>query len=207
MSIYSALAQHQVTEAWFGRDLIETLQTWAERFSVQFKLDIPKLVLCVEPLPVSRLGHFRRGHNGFGLEGEIAINARYVNAMPPWEILGTLLHEMLHAWQAAHGAPSGGNHHNAEFREKAAALGLVVGRRGIMGYTAESPFKGFLRKHGVEVPAEEFAPRERRVKGRSKQKKWSCGCTNVRCAKAEFYAQCLKCAQVFRCVEAEEAKE
>lgn len=72
-----------------------------------------------------------------------------------------------------------------------------------VGYSAQSPFKEFLKNNGVEVPhdAADIEPRERRVKGRSKQKKWSCGCTNIRCAVADLHAQCLKCAHVFRCIE------
>lgn len=79
MDVYSSLAQHQVSEAWFGRALMETLQTWAGRFVVDFELDIPEMVLCVEQLPVSRLGHFRRGHKCSGLKGEIALMRRAGN--------------------------------------------------------------------------------------------------------------------------------
>ena len=125
-SIYPRLAQHQRQEAWQGQRTIAVLQDWAERFIVEFKLDIPSVVLCIDRLAINCLGHFRMGHNGFGLRGEIAINDRYLGSREPWQMLGTLLHELLHAWQQEHGTPSGRNHHNREFRDKALELGLII---------------------------------------------------------------------------------
>jgi hypothetical protein len=49
MNVYGALAQHQAREAWFAHDLIETLQAWAERFSAEFKLDIPRWSCAPRP--------------------------------------------------------------------------------------------------------------------------------------------------------------
>jgi hypothetical protein len=197
--VYEILAQHQRQEEWNRREMMEGLQTWANRFVVEFKLDIPEVVLCVDVLPSSRYGHFRNGHNGFGLKGEVAINARYLTPdIPLWEVLGTLLHELLHAWQQAHGTPGKRNHHNAEFRAKAFELGLIIDRRGLGGYAAESRFKDLLRGVGVVVPEHELLPPARRPRGESKLKKWSCGCTNVRVAVADFRAMCLKCGNEFR---------
>src|SRR5438132_435632 len=78
-TIYSALAKHQRDEAWGGREMVASLQTWAARFIVEFKLDIGDIAMCIDQLPSSRYGHFRRGHNGFGLRGEIAINSRFLS--------------------------------------------------------------------------------------------------------------------------------
>ncbi|MCK6484482.1 MAG: hypothetical protein HUU22_02245 [Phycisphaerae bacterium] len=200
-SVYESLARHQVIELWGCRDLLAFLQEWADRMIVRFELDIPELALRVDALPRSRLGHFRPGHNGFGLKGEIAINSLYVGALAPWEILGILAHELLHAWQHAHGSPSDGNHHNQEYRRKAESLGLVIGRRGVMGYSAKCVFKDLLRQFGIDVPETDIAPRERRAKGSSKNKKWVCSCPiNVRCAVA-LQAQCLWCGDVFTLCE------
>jgi hypothetical protein len=197
--IYHDLAAHQRVEDWFGRDLVTALQEWSDRFIVEFELDIPQVVLRVDVLPRSCLGHFRPGHNGFGLKGEIALNHLYVKALPKWRVLGVLLHELLHAWQHVHGLPSKGNHHNGEFRRKADSLGLIVGRRGITGFFAASRFKDLLRSMGIDAPSDEIPPRDQRSKGNSKSKKWVCGCgTSIRCAVPDLAAQCLKCVQVFR---------
>jgi len=194
--IYRELACHQVTEQWHGRDILVFLQDWAERFNVEFKLDVPQVALCIENLPAHIGAYFRYGHNGFGLKGEIAMNERYLS-QPPFEVLGILLHEMLHGWQDANGSPGKGNYHNREYRDKARSLGLLVDTRGRQGYAAESPFKEFLRRLDIQVPAVERPLPKERAKGNSKMKKWSCGCTNVRCAVGTFKAQCLNCGRPF----------
>jgi hypothetical protein len=196
IDIYRNLAVHQRSEIWFGRDLVVSLQEWAVRFILEFKLQIPEVVLRIDTLPCTRYGHFRVGHNGFGLKGEIALNSRYINNREFWQILGTLLHELLHAWQHTYGNPSRRDHHNAEYRNKARECGLNIDERGVTGYPAESQFKDVLRRHGVAVPEAEYAAVGVRARGQSKMKKWSCGCTNVRCAKV-LQARCLACGQEF----------
>ena len=198
-TIYAALAKHQRNEAWAGQEMIASLQSWAARFIVEFKLDIGDIALCIDRLPSTRYGHFRGGHNGFGLRGEIAINARYLSGQRQvWEVLGTLLHELLHAWQETHGTPGKRNHHNMEFQAKARELGLIIGACGVTGYAANSPFKELLRKCGVSVPDHAIEAPVARPRGDSKMKKWSCGCTTARVAVADFRAKCLKCGNEFK---------
>lgn len=177
-SIYPVLAHHQRNEPWACQQVIVFLQSWTADFISEFKLDIPSVALCVDKLPSKCLGHFRPGHNGFGLRGEIAINSAYLPPKrQPWDILGTLLHELLHAWQYQHGTPGGRFHHNLEFRQKALELGLVIDRRGVTGYAANSPFKDLLRGCGIDVPPGESAPRVERQPANSKLIKWSCSCS------------------------------
>lgn len=196
--IYRMLATHQRNETWTHKELIGLLQWWTVVFNVEFKLDVPEVVLCLERLSANRYGHFRPGHNGYGLRGEIAINTLYLfEEREVWEILGTLLHELLHAWQQAHGTPSRGNHHNAEFRQKALGLGLDIDAKGVTGFAADSPFKMLLAQYGVPAPAEATPRSSTRKRGDSKLKKWSCGCTSVRVAVTDFKAQCLKCNEQF----------
>ena len=196
-TIYSALAKHQRDEGWDRRKIVAELQEWTARFIDEFKLAIPEVALSVDPLPANRYGHYRQGHNGFGLRGEIAINTRYLDR-PIWEVLGTLLHELLHGWQDSNGKPGKRNHHNAEFQAKARELGLVIDSRGLTGYSANSPFKDLLGRHGVRVPAHEVVAPKAPPRGDSKMKKWVCGCTTVRVAVADFRARCLKCEKEFK---------
>jgi hypothetical protein len=212
-NIYETLALHQRNEDWRGRSLLAEFQKWTGLYNVYFKLDVPEIALCVDTLPVSVLGHYRIGHNGFGLKGEIAINELYLVSRPAWQVLGTILHECLHAWQQVHGKPSRHDHHNLEFRRKAAELGLLIDRSGVTDYLLESPFMDLLKQHGVDVPTEaeeddasglsrgrlvrRVVGRITRLKGKSTLVKWSCGCTNVRCGKADFRARCLKCGNEF----------
>lgn len=196
--VYEALAGHQTSEPWAARGVIAELHRWVPIFNERFGLEIPEVALGIDRLRMTRLGHFRPGHNGFGLKGEIVINDRYLGGRDGWETLGTLFHELLHAWQQAHGRPGRGNYHNKQLREKAARYGLLIDPRGYTEYEPDSPFTRLLAEFGVDVPALDrpAAPRCGPA-GSSKLKKWSCGCTNVRVAVRDFRARCLNCGREF----------
>lgn len=192
--VYRVLADHQRAEPWHGQAMIELFQTWSERLIGECNLDIPEVVIAIDRLPCTRYGQFRMEHNGLGLRGEITLNSRYLDGKRPlWSILGTLLHELLHGWQQAHGTVGKRNHHNQEFRQKARALGLLIDKRGLTGYAASGPFKELLSKLGVEAPPAETPIPERRPRGDSKQKKWSCGCTIGRFGVPTVNLRCETC--------------
>ncbi len=201
--MYQALANHQKTEkTWELQELIGELLLWASRFNFEFQLEIQEISLSVDWLKRTRFGHFHTGHNGFGLKGEIAINRRYLDR-PFWQILGTLLHELLHAFQQAYGKPGKRNYHNKEFCEKALSLGLIVDQHGFTLYEKDeekSPFLQILKKYGVQV-SKMPEVMDHRKHGSSKLKKWSCGCTNVRVAVDRFAARCLLCGNIFQKLE------
>jgi len=195
--IYEILANHQRTAEWKHRDLAAELLRWAVIFNEELGLGVSEIALRVDWLSCFRLGHFRSGHNGFGLKGEIAINERYLHQREPWQVLGTILHELLHAWQEEHGKPGKPPYHNKQFRNKALKYGLFIDEDGVTQYLPESTFKELLKRYGVQMPAQ--APATQRRKGNSKLKKWSCACkVNVRVAIADFKARCLKCNDLFK---------
>lgn len=196
--VYHALADHQVDNTdWELSKLLSWLQLWAVRFNDRFQLDLAEISLRVDWLRSHCLGHFRYGENGFGLKGEVAINRRYLHQQQPYQILGTLLHELLHAWQDIHGKPGKGNYHNKEFREKARSYGLIIDTKGHQQEEPNSPFFQLLEEFGVDAPS---IPPIRYVTKGSKLKKWTCQCDppiNVRVAVPHFYAQCLWCGHNF----------
>jgi hypothetical protein len=195
--INHALRDHELTTRdWPWAELASTLHTWTERFNVEFKLDVSIPAIQVEELPFRTLGTYRSGRNGFALKDEITINARRVQR-PLSRILTTLLHELLHEWQAKHGQPGKRNYHNEEFRAKARTLGLVVDRRGHT-HVVPGPFAEILQRHGVDVAPTVPAPNQLPAAAGpgSKLKKWSCGCTNVRAA-VELEAVCARCGEWF----------
>jgi hypothetical protein len=193
------LVLHQCNENWQGREIVNFLHEWAVRFNVRFKLNVPEIVLCLDRLPSKQFGHFRYGHNPLGLRGEIAINSRYVSAdREPWELLGVVLHALIHGWQQANGKRHDAHHHDVAFREKACEVGLIVDRNGMTGYAADSPFKDVLREFGIAVPDGEVKPVVVTPGVGSKLVKWTCRCgTNVRVAIEDFRALCLKCNSEF----------
>ncbi len=128
---------------------------------------------------------------------EIAINSQYVAHRQLWQTCATLLHEVLHAWQQRHGKPGKNNYHNVEFRAKARSLGLIVDERGRTAYEKQSPFKDLLRDHGVELSDIIDPPASLPRSKSTKLRRWSCSCTNVWVAVADFHAQCIKCDRPF----------
>lgn len=198
--VYEALAEHQTTADWDMQGLMKELHRWKEIFVSEFKLELPPVAFCIKHTRALCFGYFRPGHNEFGMTREICINRTYLNTREHWQVLGTELHELLHAWQDKRKTAGKRNYHNIEFREKAREFGLIVDSRGATEYApeAESPFLQVLRKHGLKVP--ELPTPVTHVVAGSKQKKWSCVCTppvNVRVAVARFKAMCLHCNQMF----------
>jgi len=203
LDIYHRLAEHQAADDWKHRELMQELQTWVGRFNEAFQLKVPQVSLRIDWLRATRLGHFRCGHNGFGLQREIALNERYLHTRAMWQLLGTLFHELLHGWQESYGRAGRRNYHNREFRRKAADYGLVVDQRGYTQYWPDSPFFALLEQHGVPFPVQPqpLLTQPTRGRGKSTLKKWRCGCTNVRVGVAEFQARCLRCGQLFEQAE------
>ena len=191
---------------WDLDDLAEELYWWVDFFNIVFFKDqsvsIP--VISFEKTRVNNLGHYVIGRNAFGIKENININRVHLN-QPLYEILATLLHEMTHIWQAAYGRPSISWFHNKEFQMKMLKLGIVINNKG-HHLEVGDPFVFLLKKHGisfnhsVELNGIIKIPPKVMPKGKSKLKKWTCGCTNIRVAVKEFEAKCLKCGNKFELV-------
>lgn len=211
--IYSQLAAHQREEVWSLQKEIALLQEWSVRFIVQFGLGIVALALRVEKLPKKTLGTHRSGHNGQGLLNEITLSIEHVMSPHLWDVLGTLLHELLHAWQAAHGkaGPERKGEHNAEFIAKARECGLIVEKDGTQGYLPDSPFVELLREMGVDVPefhGKPILPQREEKPGKSKHVRYECPCGQAAncAAKGGFEATCRRCGKDFVPVERRKKK-
>ena len=160
----------------------------------------------IEGLRGTRQGQHRRGRNGLGLRHEIVIGKEHLEGDEYWEVLGTLLHELLHAAQEDVGKPGRRNYHNRQFRERAREFGLIIDERGHQQYApAPTPFLDLLDKYGVKTPVlpplTEPTTRALSV-SRSKLKPWVCGCTprpiHIQVALNNLRARCLQCGQLFR---------
>jgi predicted SprT family Zn-dependent metalloprotease len=64
---------------------------------------------------------------------EIALNPAYFAVCPIEEILQTLVHEMVHLWQAHFGDPGRRGYHNKEWADKMEAIGLMPSATGKPG--------------------------------------------------------------------------
>jgi hypothetical protein len=204
--INEELRQHAVElHDWEYREHIRLLHEWRERFNDVFDLGLRTPAIRIEQISHRRLGTYRYGRNGFGLGHEITINSLYLDR-PLADQLSTLLHELFHEWQAVYGKPGKNNYHNRQFQQKAWLYGLVVNARGWHLRVEPGRFTKLLAQHGVDLSSldapsssEQRPNVTRRLTrhGDSKLKKWSCGCTNVRCA-VELAALCRRCGNLFQ---------
>jgi hypothetical protein len=200
---HDAIAHHQNTDAgWRYHPVIREVLRWKGIFNHEFKLDLPDVAFCIGFTRRNCHGYFRPGHNWYGFKREILLKEdsllERVAEGRFWEVLGTTLHELLHAWQDLHGVPGRNNYHNAEIRGKALECGEIIDERGYTTYVDGGRFFQLLQKYGVaEIVidgAERFQPQA------TKLKKWVCGCQpqyGVRVAIEGFTAVCLRCHQEF----------
>ncbi len=132
---------------------------------------------------------------------EITITAEYLNRGTA-DIGETMLHEMAHWANLVQGIKdcSKGQYHNAKFKAAAEAVGLIVTKHRSRGWaTTELGPEGkrHIRKLKLKKSAFAFARRQfHGAKAPTRMKKWTCGCTIVRCA-TELNAVCGTCTEYF----------
>lgn len=197
----AVIRDHEIqTDEWQFCKLSEELYTWFDRFNQRFlgdKLQPP--AISFRTTRINTLGHYVINRNDFGLKWNININRLYTRR-PLMGILETLLHEMIHQWQEEFGKrKSRGNYHNVEFRRKSIEFGIPSSKHGAT-LGCRDPFVALLREYGVDaqITIGRDVPLLIPIQGKSKLKKWSCGCTNVRVAVQDFRAKCLKCGNEFQ---------
>ena len=129
------------------------------------------------------------------------------------DIVATAAHEVAHLWAYSEGVAdvSGNQYHNAEFKNRAEALGLYhpMGRIPGRGWGHTVPTEDLSRRisdqfrpdyHAFQMFRLAYQPRP---KSRTKMAKWSCGCTTVRCATG-LDADCQQCGRSFQLIGASE---
>lgn len=143
-----------------------------------------------------RLGSYCNGRNESGLHENITLNSRHL-ADPLEDVLETLVHEMVHAWQRNFGRPSAGNYHNVECRRKMAEIGIPCNAHGC-SLGMRDPFVSFLREAGVTAESRLPLPDMCQPRGRSGTRlgKWCCACTTI-WALGPVAVQCLQCGKSF----------
>ena len=134
---------------------------------------------------------------------EINISAEYLTA--GYEtIMEVLIHEMAHAINSQNGIKdcSKTQYHNKHFKASAELAGLHV-ENGKKGWAYTSIEKGGIAEKAlneIDINRDVFIYQRKeqgsKVKAPTKMKKWSCGCTNVRCA-VELNAYCQDCGIPF----------
>lgn len=112
------------------RPLVATLEQWhAELNRQHFNSALPTIRIRLSTRMTTRLGELSVD-TATGRAEEIALSRRHVQDDPPGEVRDTLLHEMVHQWQAEQGHRPD---HGRLFREKARAVGIVPAARKVVG--------------------------------------------------------------------------
>ena len=201
---------------WEHNEIARDLIWWVHLFNASFFKDnpVPLPVLTFEKARVNNLGHYGIGRNSFAVKEQINLNRLHIDR-PLWSILSTLLHEMVHSYEYTY-VPENKRtkswYHSKAFRDKMESFGIICADNGChIGLEANGPFVHILMQHGVsfdEVPGfsgngnspEGMVPIDTKpkIKGKSKLKKWTCGCQIVRIGTKSFSARCLICNQEFR---------
>ena len=194
---------------WALNDLAVELYWWCDFFNIAFFKDqkVPIPAISFQNTNAKTLGHYVIGRNAFGFMDNININKKNL-ARPLWDILATLLHEMLHSWEYVYLEEKDRTknwYHTKPFRLKLAEFGIYCDNRGCHQGVG-GKFVHLLRQHAVrfvqQIDLSGIIPITHKPKkpGKSKLKKWTCGCTNVRVAISDFRAKCLKCDNEFEFV-------
>ena len=191
---------------WALNDLASELYWFVDFFNIAFfkGQPVPVPAISFERTNINNLGHYVLGRNSLGLLENININRVHLNR-PLYDILATLIHEMCHAWQKIYGTPSKSWFHNKEFQFKMLELGIICDNKGCHLGLGD-PFVFMLKKHSIsftnmfDLDGFIKIPPKAKPKGKSKLKKWTCGCTNIRVAISDLEAKCLKCGNMFELV-------
>ena len=150
------------------------------------------------------------GRDPVGLTNRVNLNLVHLSRSPA-SVLSTLLHEMLHAAQAAAGVEIRNNYHPKSFVDASLALGIPTNSQGYdLGISPAGAFDLYCQRNGIagrpaaaptSEPSPTFLPPiALPVPQGSKMKKWVCtGCAKpmvVRCAR-ELNATCQDCGTPF----------
>jgi hypothetical protein len=184
-------------------ELVRAFVWWNER---RFHGQLPPVVFAFFPQPSNggqgRLGHYLGASWNVQEEGEkrraaeIILYADLCLQAGPRQVVQTLVHEMVHHWQACFGHPGKG--HNREWHAAAALCGLKT--EGPKGYTRPGPeflldFEAFGFR-GESIPFRSLTARQRQ---KGKLRKWLCPseCNgSVRAGKSQVYLQCGVCGEM-----------
>lgn len=210
-SVHEAIVNHQQNGDWIHKKAVLWLNELKDRFVVDFKIQIEEVVIGLSKLPVKLNGQYREKHNALGVEREVLISAVFLYMACDerlFDVAGVLLHELLHAEQHNIGCPATKpSHHNKQFRQRAAELGLIVREDGVQGYKAgRNPLFILLNDLGVKTPAllDDWFPNEAKAKGKSSLYKYICGCPRpqtFRSGRRDFRAVCPDCDRRFEISE------
>jgi hypothetical protein len=189
-------------------ELERAFRALAVRFPVLRGRPYPRIVIQSRGRKRYVLGWFARERWRDGNENappihEIAIIAEALS-LPVLLIVAILVHEMVHLacyYVGIQDIGKDGRYHNQRFREAAEAVGLLVKKDMRLGWALTSlgpELEEFVSS--LNINADAFSifrlGEPERGKQETKNKKWICGCNNIRAA-TKIKPHCLLCGNVY----------
>ncbi|MEO8621933.1 MAG: SprT-like domain-containing protein [bacterium] len=128
-------------------EIVETLKAWHHRYNTRhFNARLSAIGIRVSRRMKSRLGHYSASVPG-GEAAEIAISRTHLRKHGWTETLHTLLHEMVHQWQAE---TERSIDHGSTFRAKAREVGIApYARRVLATRPGRAPGQQALGRHAA----------------------------------------------------------
>ena len=182
--------------------IIKELERVYDAFSKHFNLKYDRPIITIQTKGSRKdvLGWFWDKKWSYGKKevGEINICAEELKRNP----IETLVHELAHYTNACEKIEDCNNagYHNKKFKERAEKYGLNVEKDGRHGWAITS-VSDSLKKILKDIKPNEtifkiYRKEHLRLVAPTKMKKYSCGCTTIRCA-VHLEAKCLKCNNNF----------
>lgn len=112
------------------------LQSAFDHFNAAlFGAELPPCLITLqrEKRSCGYFSHARFANMQGNMTDEIALNPAYFAVVPLTETMQTLVHEMVHLWQAHFGQPGRGRYHNAQWAGKMEKIGLMPSSTGQPG--------------------------------------------------------------------------
>lgn len=196
--------QHEETvQGWDYQETSKTLYHFFDLLNERFFSNkLPTPVLSFQR--TRALGHYVVGRNEIGVHENINISARHL-ADARAQVIQTLAHEMVHAYEKNCGKLSKGNYHDVECQQKMKEIGIPCDRWG-RSLGMKNPFVAFLTEHDIkasvqtEASVQTAAPEPCVTRtSKSRLKNWRCNCTSI-WSTANVQAVCTVCGKTFvRC--------
>jgi predicted SprT family Zn-dependent metalloprotease len=142
--------------------------------------------------------------DGNEIHDEIALNIRHFEKRSPYEILSTLVHEMVHLEQAHFGSPSRNGYHNREWAAWMERIGLMPSDTGAPGgkrtgqrmthyVVADGPFDRAVRTRTFTVPYYDRIGETDSTRGKRKVTYTCPSCEDKLWGKPNAQPHCGKC--------------
>jgi len=181
--------------------VIKELERIYDALAIEFKLKYPRPIITIQSKGRQKvLGwHWEnKWERGKQTISEINICAEELNNNP----IETLVHEMVHYSNTCDKIEdcNSQQYHNKAFKERAEIYGLNVEKDGRHGWGLTSlsdNLKKIIEKiKPNEVTFKLYRKTHFTIIAPTKMKKYSCGCTTIRCA-TYLEAKCLNCNNLF----------